>query len=279
MVDVMAEYLHIAGVWKSIIVWILWSVCMQGLGLPVPRTRRTNVNIAVLLPGTDQDLSQEPCLALDRVRPAVQIAVTHALRVHLSTVSITVDYVDTKCSDVHGVIATMNVYYNKTKSVQAFFGPCCKYLLSPIARYNALWHIPLLTPGGLSKAFLNKTQFHHLTRLTSSYDQLADFVVEIMKYHNWTHSGVIWHENVEDRTRGSSECNQVAVAIIREVRRHRDDLAEPHKDKFDQEIFDRYDWQKILYEASNKTRSKYFCFYSLIILKRQELQYKQETHV
>ena len=218
---------------------------------------RIVVNLGVLLPFNDVKLSQEPCFRVQHLFPTATLAIRETRPFFsVATISrIKVWFVDSNCSDTIGPLNAMKLVSNM--EINAFFGPCCKYVLSPVARYSKVWKTPVITPGGLTPAFKNKTTFPLLTRIMAPYDKLASFVVSIMEYYKWTYYSLLWHDHHLRPHLGKSECNQMADALIRETRTHKR-LADPNKETFDEGYFNYFDWRSMLNGIRNNSRSKFF---------------------
>ena len=235
------------------------------------RSRSSEINLAVILPEEEINLSQDPCLSISRVKPLVDSAVDGLNRnaSMLPGNKLVLQYSDSQCSDIYGPLAAMDIYYRKQAHV--LFGPCCKYALSPIARFTAVWQVPIITLGGLTPAFSNKREYPLLTRMMAPYDKLAYFLVQMISHYNWTHTSLLWHNNVFNVSMGDSECYQVMDAYIRTIRSFHDPIryAEPHKEYFDEAYMDLFDFHAIMDAIKNSSRGEklYFnyCLFSLVL--------------
>ena len=215
------------------------------------------INFGILLPLNDVKLSQEPCFSIKRLFPTAGLAIREARPYFpAATVSkVKVRFVDSNCSDTLGPLNAMKLVYGM--EVHAFFGPCCKYVLSPVARYARVWQTPIITPGGLTPAFTNKERdFPLLTRIMAPYDKLASFVISILEKYGWKYYTLLWHDHLTRKSLGKSECNQMADALIRVTRGHKH-LADPNKESFDEGKFNVWDWKSILNDIRNNSRSKF----------------------
>ena len=231
------------------------AFCFDVVGLKnVPQ-----VNLGIILPKKRVPLAQEPCLSVQHVRPAVDIAiqkVNSIFKEELSSgrrVQLVARYVDSRCSDIHAPLAAMELVYSGR--IHAFFGPCCKYALSPVARYTNVWGLPVITPGGLVPAFSNKREFPLLTRLNAPYDKLAEFLVGVFRRSSWRTLSLLWHQNFLHPTLGTSECDQVTKALIEELRRQTD-FSDPYKDIVDEVSLEVFDLGAILLEIRNHSRGR-----------------------
>lgn len=222
-----------------------------------------NINIGVLLPMNDVPLSKEPCFSIKHLLSTSKLAIKGALQVFPSTTidRVRVWFIDSNCSDTVGPLNAMKLLLNM--EVHAFFGPCCKYVLSPVARYARVWGTPIITPGGLTPAFSNKRSFPLLTRIMAPYDKLASFLVLLMEYYEWTYYSLLWHDHHLRKWMGKSECMQMADALIRVTSSHKR-LHDPHKETFDEGYINSFDWKRMLGGIKNNSRGKWnflVCFW------------------
>jgi hypothetical protein len=167
-----------------------------------------------------------------------------------AAVRITLSYNDTQCSDTYGPYAAMEIYYrnridagvschqqtafadasrsSQSRSISvadatatdvwAFYGLCCKYVLSPVGRYAKLWDVPIITSGGMTRFFSNRTSFPLLVRIVPPYNKLASFMVSLLSLYKWRHTALIYHDNLgTDKSMGSSECQHVIDALMEEI--------------------------------------------------------------
>ena len=220
------------------------------------------INIGVLLPLNDVPHSQEPCFSINHLLPTAQWAVTKIKKFWdfpESPISrIRVWFVDSNCSDTYGPLNAMRLLFDM--EVHAFFGPCCKYVLSPVARYAKVWRTPIISPGGLTPAFSNKQNFPLLTRIMAPYDKLAEFVVSAFNKFELTKYSILWHDHHLRKHLGKSECYQMADALIRKSRSQAW-LSDPHKETFDEGYLDMFDWNNMLGGIRNNSRGESMIFY------------------
>jgi len=248
-------------------------------------------------------------------------AVTAAEKSKVSAVRFKLSYNDTGCSDTYGPYAAMEIYYDRTgcrkatargrssssstdgklafesvvteqipsvdSDVAVFYGPCCKYALSPVGRYAKLWDVPVITSGGLTGAFSNRTSFPLLVRIVPPYSKLAAFIVELLSAYQWRHTSILFHENLgEDKAIGYSECSHTIDAVFKAIDpaenpakwkrpgrpQHNvngsdaDEAAAtgstsppfntPHSEQLNEADYDNYDIDKIMQGLSQHARSK-----------------------
>lgn len=176
-----------------------------------------------------------------RSSPDVAVGGNDAVRIKMT-------YNDTGCSDTYGPFAAMEIYYDRTgrkatrrpstsaanaasgaaaagvgrpttdAAVWAFYGPCCKYALSPVGRYAKLWDVPVITSGGLTRAFSNRTSFPLIVRIVPPYNKLASSLVQLLLRYSWRHTALLYHENLgEDKAIGSSECFHLIDAVSKAI--------------------------------------------------------------
>lgn len=249
------------GIWITIAGLLLAYTTRSGNGI--------NVTLGVLLPYHPPPSVLDACPTLRSVEAEEGIIRKHMTN-YAPDINLSVSYHNTCCSDYDGPIRAMEIFYRN--SVNILYGPCCKFTLSPVGRYAKHWKLPIVTPGGLTRAFGNRDNFPYLTRLTGSYAKLAHFVKSnILEEYKWTNLGVIWHENLENETLGRSDCGFRSTAI-RELLRKPDSSdstadSKPSKSKYDKlvaEVYDqtsvsKYDWPYILNNVRLATRVVIFC--------------------
>lgn len=233
------------------------------------------VRLGILLPSHNVPISQDPCFSSAPILRNV-----NHFRNELKTltiwkggggggnsnsprrVSIRSVYMDSQCSDTYGPLHAVELYLKE--NVHAFYGPCCKYALSPVVRYATIWNVPVITPGGLTPAFSDKSMYPMLTRISAPYDKLAHFLYTVFEHFGWKTISVLWHNFIVKRSLGNSEDHQTAVAIINAMRTigHR----EPHKESFDETYYEAFDWDKILMGIRNRSRGRGILLLFLIII-------------
>ncbi|UYV84447.1 NPR2 [Cordylochernes scorpioides] len=161
------------------------------------------VRIAVLAPGDDS-----LPYSLNQVLPPVLWAARR-------WPGFSVVYRDTQCSSTVGPLAAMDL----KSSVDVFLGPICPYVLAPVARYAAVWDLPLLTPGGQNDNFDTKDpQYRLLTRMNGSYSQIGLIFVRVLSNFNWKIVALVLH-NFEDQSLGHSNCYFTMGAVYRSLGR------------------------------------------------------------
>lgn len=231
-----------------------------------------NVTLSVLLPYHPPPSALDVCPTLRSVEAEEGIIRKHMTN-YAPDINLRVSYHDTCCSDYDGPVKAMEIFYRNT--VNILYGPCCKFTLSPVGRYAKHWKLPIVTPGGLTRAFGNRDSFPYLTRLTGSYAKLANFVKSnILDEYKWTNLGVIWHENLES-TLGRSDCSFVSTAI-RELMRKPDSSnntadSKASKSKndnlvgalYDQANVSKYDWPGMLNDIRLAARGE--CLLSMFV--------------
>ncbi len=218
-----------------------------------------DIKIGILLPYQDTDLQQEPCFSFKILEPYLDYVLNDVESRYFtpSGHQIRFRYIskDTRCFDVQGSLEAMDLV--TSKKVDVLYGPCCKYVLSTVARYSSyVWNIPLLTPGGLAPAFSYKTDFQLITHVTGSYLKMADFLSAIWHKYGWKHAAILYHQNLFSRELGHSECRQVADALDRLVSNNQSGINRPVKEYVDQTQLGRFDLDRILWSISNQSRSK-----------------------
>ena len=222
--------------------------------------------MGIVLPAHNVPRSQDPCISARPIFTAYSVVmerVNHLFKMAAPTehgglqkkgVQISALYLDSRCSDTYGPLAAVRLFYKD--KVDVFYGPCCKYALSPVARYATVWQVPVITPGGLTPAFSNKDEFPMLTRIRAPYDKLADFLLSVLRQFEWQHIGLLWHDNLLVPSLGKSECYHSMSAVI-DTLRSSQTASDPFKESFDENRFNLFSWEDILLGISNHSRSKY----------------------
>ena len=223
------------------------------------------INLGVLLPLNDVKLAQDPCFSIKHLLLSAKSAI-RAARPFFPTPAVSkiiVRFEDSNCSDTTGPLKAMDLF--RESHVHAFFGPCCKYVLSPVARYSTVWNTPVISPGGLTPVFSNKKMFPQLTRIIAPYDKLAEFIVSILEYYDWTYYSLLWHDHHTHPHLGKSECGMMRDALVK-ITRTNSWIAEPYKDSFDElHNLNYYNWGEIFDGIRNSSRSKFFSYRSIQI--------------
>lgn len=201
-------------------------------------------------------------------------------------VDIQINYHDTKCSDYNGPLVAMDLFYRQ--AVNILYGPCCKYVLSPVGRYAKHWGLPIITPGGQAKPFSNRTNFESVTRFMPPYEKLMDFLkTYLIDRYNWTNLGLLYTENLKERKAlGYSPCAHM-LETIRQFLERKSNISSSTADAqnqsetnssstegrstrdykfvadlFDENDFNKFLWNDILNEIQNNSRSKFQLYYN-----------------
>lgn len=136
--------------------------------------------------------------------------------------------------------------------LDVFFGPICDYVIAPIARYNSVWGIPILTTGGLTDAFSIKPSYPTLTRMMGSYSDTGLAVREIRRHFNWTVQAFIYHDNDENKGKGHSDCSMAISSIFRAL-----NTTDYFSHNFDETETSYKDYLQFLTKTKRKARSKW----------------------
>ncbi|KAH9502223.1 hypothetical protein Btru_070460 [Bulinus truncatus] len=125
-------------------------------------------HVVLLIPFT-----KIPELNCRRLTPALALAEERLQQLGVTeSVHLCFHLADSKCNPKTGALTAFSFY--RRQMVHVFLGPFCDYCLSPVAKYAPFWSIPILTAGGHSHTFQNKTKiFSTLTRIWGSYDALS----------------------------------------------------------------------------------------------------------
>ena len=175
---------------------------------------------------------------------------------------IEVNYGDSQCSETFGPLVAVDMYYHQKAYV--FLGPGCDYALAPIARFSPHWNIPVLTAGGMVRAFSDKkSEFRQLTRIGGSYSDLGRAMSKHLDMFNWNRVGLIYNENQGKRSsKGKTNCWFVMEGMYWPLRQKLG-LKYPGEDIW-YKAFDEHaepeenldNISSILEEAKSNTRSK-----------------------
>ncbi|XP_037077000.1 atrial natriuretic peptide receptor 3-like [Pollicipes pollicipes] len=95
-----------------------------------------------------------------------------------------------------------------------FLGPMCDYVIAAVARYAAIWGVPVVTPSAQANAFLDKQgQFRTLTRIMGSYHQLGAVFQPVMQLFDWRVAGLLYEEFDTTEHKGHHSCNFMMKAV------------------------------------------------------------------
>ena len=218
------------------------------------------VRIGVLLPFEPVNLVQDPCFPVWMVKPALDYSIEKINKKRFfnnQKVKFMATYMDSKCSDVTAPLAAMHLHLKKAL-VSTFFGPCCKYALSPIGRYNIQWGLPILTPGGSSSAFGNKKEYHLLTRIVNTDLGVQRAIITLFSKYKWKHLFVLFHDNVlpETKSLGHSACNYMMQTLRMYVEYNKRHGYELNGLPFDDHNLDRFNWSETFGNLRNSSRGK-----------------------
>ncbi|XP_015786480.1 atrial natriuretic peptide receptor 1 isoform X2 [Tetranychus urticae] len=208
-----------------------------------------NISIAVLAPNNDS-----LPYSLNKILPSIIYAVKSLQKVpNLSAIanrSINILYRDSDCSSTTGPLAAFDFYIEGNADV--FFGPMCPYVLAPVARYSAVWDIPLLTSGGQNDNLDHRfPTYRTLTRMNGSYSQIGIILLQILRKFHWQVLGMLYH-NFKDRTKGNSACYFTLAAVFAILG------TRPFHRDFDQ-TDPETDYKRLLEEISKSARIVVMC--------------------
>jgi len=298
--------------------WLFWWSCViTWTGLEVGGLK---VKFGVILPVQQVSRTVHPCTTLpiamaeewliaDDLIPFNWVVDSHTSsrssdqgRRRTSTaISIQFEYRDSRCSDTYGPVNAMEIYYHragcrtaqdnaKSRSniesleVQVFYGPCCKYALSPVGRYANVWNVPVITPGGLTSRFGDPVDYAMLTRFIAPFEKVAESVKLLLAKYGWWHLSFLFHDNIgPDKWKGYPMCYDImeAVAALIHARDERtpqtdddeDDVTPNngtstenqrrggkccivHREIFNENYYEDYDFDVIMDEIRNASRGK-----------------------
>ncbi|CAC5359107.1 unnamed protein product [Mytilus coruscus] len=138
-----------------------------------------NVSITVFAPKNPT----KRLFALERVQPAVEIAIDHVMTDKLRGHAINVEYVNSNASDVDSPVAAFKFM---SKGVHLFIGPVYDFGVAPVARYAPKWNIPVISPGAFAHSLNQKRSFQTLTRVHTTFNSMAEFFYMILQHFGWT---------------------------------------------------------------------------------------------
>ena len=188
-----------------------------------------------------------------RVLPGIEIAVqTVRQRGILPDHLISINTLDSQCSETHGPLAAIEMHKHDRANV--FFGPVCDYALAPVARFTPHWNIPLISAGGQVSAFDNKDTYKLLTRINGAYSKAALSFLAVAQEFNWTRFGLIYHDNKFDRSTGKSSCYFKMETLFLEMSKVF--YPKPWFSSFDENRSGSYNFTQFLTNASEHARSK-----------------------
>ncbi|KAG8189456.1 hypothetical protein JTE90_012526 [Oedothorax gibbosus] len=161
---------------------LLYTIAIINILLVLTNTTTTAndssvIKLAVLAPSDENSP-----YALHKIVPAV----LYAVRTTLRTARMDVIYRDTECSSTTGPLAAISLQTSGLADM--FLGPLCPYVLAPVARYSAVWGLPILTASGQVDSFDNKDQYKTMTRMNGSYSQIGAIFLQRHRVfiHYWT---------------------------------------------------------------------------------------------
>jgi hypothetical protein len=215
--------------------------------------------------------------SLPKVLPAIQLAVERVHNQSGGTLRFVINEGDSHCSETYGPLVAIDMYLQRSADV--FVGPSCDYAVAPIARFSPHWNIPIVTGGALVQAFGAKTQHYRLlTRMSSSYAKLGQFMVDVVEAFNWTSMvGVVYHSNLKERAtlHGKSECFftiEGVYAALQRAARERTSFGSETLWTRPFDIHDKLNVSALLTEISQRARSMQ-TFVLILTLIRMKTHY------
>ncbi|CAD5111744.1 unnamed protein product [Dimorphilus gyrociliatus] len=169
-----------------------------------------NIKIGIIHP-KKSDI--KACSHYIKVTAAINIAVNTVNQIYKDVFAIEPFFKDSECKDTTGIFCAMD-FYNIDK-VHVFFGPCCKFALSTVARLNGeRWQLPLISLGGWNDAFLVKDAFFPLlTRAMGTFSDTTYFLKAILDNFNYKHVTFMYHDNYITKYNGQSTCSDLASSF------------------------------------------------------------------
>lgn len=207
------------------------------------------------------------------------------------------EYSNSQCSDMYGPYRAVEIYYRgpgcqraddgprrpggggQVECLRVFYGPCCKYALSPVGKLATVWNVPLITSGGLVSGFAQSAYYTTLTRFIAPYHKMAEFLLRLLAKYDWWHLSLLFHDNLgPDKVKGYPMCFDVMQAIGKQIDARSkgepsaadvDDDARTgngtrpggnyyvlYRDIFNQNYFDQQDWDVIMGGVRNASRGE-----------------------
>lgn len=227
----------------------------NGVELEFKKKKRRVINFGILSPGNSSTKRDDRLLS--NVLAAIELATQKMRQPHgwLAQCDIEFEYEDTKCSSTDGALAAFSLY--SQKSIDAFFGPICDYVLAPVARYASIWKIPVLSSGGLSQAFDHKNQYPTLTRMTGNYDA-GKPIIEAFLHYNWTICAFMFHNFNFNNGKGHSDCHSRLSGMKQQLEKY--NFTASFSRSFDETNSTYNEYIERLTELKMKARSEFFFF-------------------
>ena len=295
--------------------WFLWCAYVSAAWIGVG-VGELKVKFGVLLPEQPVDRTKHPCTTLSLAMaeqwliaedlaplnwivssPSTKSSSSSSTRSHSSgAISAHFEYSNSECSDMYGPVRAMEIYYRgagcqsdddhdaTAQCLRVFYGPCCKYALSPVGRFATVWNVPLITSGGLISGFAQTYFYATLTRFVAPYQKMAEFLLTLLAKYDWWHLTLLFHDNLgPDKVKGYPMCFDVMQAVGNQIdfrskgggaspSTSDDDVAtkdngtEPrpsssdyyviYRDIFNENYFDQEDWNAIMGGVRNASRGE-----------------------
>ena len=293
---------QIAGRFPSrLLWWACFIVCVRvgvsGLkvkfGVLLPERPYLQTSICATLPLT---MAEESLIAEDLapfnwvvVSSESSYSLIQSTSTSTAEISVQFDYSNTECTDLYGPFCAMEIYYRgvgcgsderptsesiELPDVLAFYGPCCNYALSPVARYVGLWGVPIITPGGLKRTFGTDPAFATLTRFIAPYEKFAPFLLGLLSKYGWRYVSFLLHDNIgKDKVHGRSMCCDIVDSVLallpgpndKETNGTNETKVQAYE-RFNENYYDeeQEDIEKTMNEISNVSRSK--CLTGTVII-------------
>lgn len=134
-----------------------------------------------------------------------------------------------------------------------FLGPVCEYVIAAVARYAAVWKVPVITPGAQANAFLAKQRYSTLTRIMGSYHQLGTVFQPIMQLFGWKVAGLLYEDYGKQQNKGHHPCNFMLQAVYQGM------SVKPFHKSFSNSD-SHVDFASLLRELMKAARSELFLF-------------------
>uniref|UniRef100_A0A146M109 Guanylate cyclase n=2 Tax=Lygus hesperus TaxID=30085 RepID=A0A146M109_LYGHE len=190
-------------IWAGVVLsWLAGVACVD-----------RSVRLSVLAPNSTNP-TQNRGQNLQQIRPVVEYAV-QAINSSglLPGHSLHLEFRDTNCSSTYGPIHAFNLH-NVT---DVFIGPICEYVIAPVARYAAVWKVPVVTASGFADHFIHRDEYATLTRVSGNYRLIAKCMVATLQHFNWFDSALMYFDYGLKSSLGHSDCYFALGSVFQQL--------------------------------------------------------------
>ncbi|KAF6199003.1 hypothetical protein GE061_007026 [Apolygus lucorum] len=190
-------------IWAGVVLsWLAGVACVD-----------RSVRLSVLAPNSTNP-TQNRGQNLLQIRPVVEYAV-QAINSSglLPGHSLHLEFRDTNCSSTYGPIHAFNLH-NVT---DVFIGPICEYVIAPVARYAAVWKLPVVTASGFADHFIHREEYATLTRVSGNYRLIAKCMAATLQHFNWFDSALMYFDYGQKSSLGHSDCYFALGSVFQQL--------------------------------------------------------------